>query len=62
MFGKNEIELVIGMDAPDPIGDAMFDIMQDLGYKSGDFSIVGDTSTLSRREYSQIRRVNGGHK
>ena len=62
MFGKNEIELVIGMDAPDPIGDAMFDIMQDLGYKRGDFSIVGDTSTLSRREYSQIRRVNGGHK
>ena len=62
MFGKNEIELVIGMDAPDPIGDAMFDIMQDLGYKRGDFSIVGDTSTLSRREYAQIRRVNGGHK
>ena len=62
MFGKNEIELVIGLDAPDPIGDSMFDVMNDLGYKRGDFSIVGDTSTLSRREYSQIRRVNGGHK
>ncbi len=62
MFGKNEIEIVIGMDAPDPIGDAMFNIMTDLGYKRGDYSIVGDTSTLSRRSYSDIRRVNGGHK
>ena len=38
-------------------------IMQNLGYKSGrDYSIAGDSSTLSRREYSDIRRVNGGHK
>jgi hypothetical protein len=62
MFGKNEIEILIGMDAPDPIGDAMFNIMTDLGYRRGDFSIVGDTSTYSRREYSDIRRVNGGHR
>ena len=62
MFGRNEIEILIGMNAPDPIGDAMFNIMTDLGYRRGDYSIVGDTSTYSRREYSDIRRVNGGHR
>lgn len=63
MFGKNEIEIIVGMDAPDPIIVGISNIMDDLGYKSGrDYSIAGDSSTLSRREYSDIRRVNGGHK
>jgi len=62
IFGKNEIEIIVGNDAPDPIVDAMFNIIADLGYKRGEYSIVGDTSSLSRREYSQIRRINGGHK
>ena len=62
IFGKNEIEIIVGNDAPDPIVDDMFNIIADLGYKRGEYSIVGDTSSLSRREYSQIRRINGGHK
>jgi hypothetical protein len=63
IFGKNEIEIIVGQDAPDPIIVGISNIMDDLGYKSGrDYSIAGDSSTLSRRQYSDIRRVNGGHK
>ena len=62
MFG-NEIEIIVGMDAPDPLIDAISDIMDDLGYNSSrDYSIAGDSSTLSRRQYDEIRRINGGHK
>ncbi len=62
MFG-NEIEIIVGMDAPDPLIDAISDIMDDLGYNSNrDYSIAGDSSTLSRRQYDEIRRINGGHK
>ena len=61
----NEIDIVIGYDAPDEIVD---DIDQKLskskmnyGGSSG-ISISGDSSSYSRREYDEIARINGGHK
>ena len=61
MFG-NEIEIIVGMDAPDSLINAISDIMDNLGYNSSkDYSIAGDSSTLSRRQYSEIRKINGGH-
>ena len=60
--GQNYIYIVVGMDAPHSVTNAMFSIMKDLGYHPRYFSIVGNTTTLSRNEYSQIRRLNGGHK
>jgi hypothetical protein len=61
----NEIDIVIGYDAPDEIVD---DIDQKLskakltyGGSSG-ISISGDSSSFSRREYDEIARINGGHK
>jgi ribosomal protein L31E len=58
----NEIEIITGMNAPD---DMLFDLsnaVDSLGYSRNDIIIAGDSSNLSRREYSDIRRVNGGHK
>lgn len=60
--GQNYIYIVVGMDAPHSVTNAMFSVMKDLGYHPRYFSIVGNTTTLSRNEYSQIRRLNGGHK
>ena len=60
--GQNHITIVVGMDAPHSVTNAMFSVMKDLGYHPQYFSIVGNTTTLSRNEYSQIRRLNGGHK
>ena len=61
----DEIDIVIGYDAPDDISD---DIDQRLskaklnwGGSSG-ISISGDSSNYSRREYDEIARINGGHK
>lgn len=61
----NEIDIVIGYDAPDHISD---DIDQKLskaklswGGNSG-ITISGDSSNYSRREYDDIARINGGHK
>jgi len=61
----NEIDIVIGYDAPDDISD---DIDQRLtkaklnwGGSSG-ISISGDSSNYSRREYDEIARINGGHR
>lgn len=61
----NEIDIVIGYDAPDDISD---DIGQRLskaklnwGGSSG-ISISGDSSNYSRREYDEIARINGGHR
>ena len=61
----NEIDIVVGYDAPDKIVD---DIDQKLtkagmtyGGSSG-ISISGDSSNLSRSEYDEIARINGGHK
>ena len=58
----NEIEILTGMNAPD---DMLFDLsntIDSLGYGRNDIIIAADSSNLSRREYSDIRRVNGGHK
>ena len=58
----NEIEVLTGMNAPD---DMLFDLsnaVDSLGYGRNDIIIAADSSNLSRREYSDIRRVNGGHK
>ena len=58
----NEIEVITGMNAPD---DMLFDLsnaVDALGYGRNDIIIAGDSSNLSRREYSDIRRVNGGAK
>jgi hypothetical protein len=58
----NEIEVLTGMNAPD---DMLFDLsnaVDSLGYGRNDIIIAGDSSNLSRREYSDIRRVNGGHR
>ena len=57
----NEIEVITGMNAPD---DMLFDLsnaVDGLGY-GYNVIIAGDSSNLSRREYSDIRRVNGGAK
>ena len=58
----NEIEVLTGMDAPDDMIRDLFDAVDSLGYGRNDIIIAGDSSNLSRREYSDIRRVNGGHK
>jgi len=61
----NEVDIVIGQDAPDDIID---DISQRLhkaklnwGGGSG-ITISGDSSNYSRREYDEITRINGGHR
>jgi hypothetical protein len=61
----DEIDIITGQDSPDEIVD---DIGQRLdsadlnwGGNSG-ITISGDSSNYSRREYSDIFRVNGGHK
>ena len=58
----NEIEIITGMDAPDDMLRDLSNAVDSLGYGRNDIIIAGDSSNLSRREYSDIRRVNGGHK
>ncbi len=58
----NEIEIITGMNAPDDILFDLSNAVDSLGYGRNDIIIAGDSSNLSRREYSDIRRVNGGHK
>src|SRR6056300_1181449 len=58
----NEIEVLTGMDALDNIILDLSNAVDSLGYGRNDIIIAGDSSNLSRREYSDIRRVNGGHK
>ena len=58
----NEIEIITGMNAPDDILFDLSNAVDSLGYSRNDIIIAGDSSNLSRREYSDIRRVNGGHK
>ena len=58
----DEIEIIIGMDAPDSITDAIYPHTDKLKYGNNQVIITGDSSTLSRREYDEIARVNGGHK
>ena len=58
----NEIEVLTGMDAPDDILRDLSNAVDSLGYGRNDIFIAADSSNLSRREYSDIRRVNGGAK
>ena len=58
----NEIEIITGMNAPDDMLRDLSNAVDSLGYGRNDIIIAGDSSNLSRREYSDIRRVNGGHK
>lgn len=59
----NEIDILIGMDAPDPIAEDIIDRLDKIGlYGNRDISISGDSSNYSRREYDKIERINGGHK
>ena len=58
----NEIEVLTGMDAPDDMLRDLSNAVDSLGYGRNDIIIAGDSSNLSRREYSDIFRVNGGHK
>ena len=58
----NEIEVITGMDAPDDMLRDLSNAVDSLGYGRNDIFIAGDSSNLSRREYSDIRRVNGGHR
>ena len=58
----NEIEVITGMNAPDDILFDLSNAVDSLGYGRNDIFIAGDSSNLSRREYSDIRRVNGGAK
>jgi hypothetical protein len=58
----NEIEVLTGMNAPDDMLRDLSNAVDSLGYGRNDIIIAGDSSNLSRREYSDIRRVNGGAK
>jgi hypothetical protein len=58
----NEIEVLTGMNAPDDMLRDLSNAVDSLGYGRNDIIIAGDSSNLSRREYSDIRRVNGGHQ
>ena len=58
----NEIEVLTGMNAPDDMLRDLSIAVDSLGYGRNDIIIAGDSSNLSRREYSDIRRVNGGAK
>jgi len=58
----NEIEVLTGMNAPDDMLRDLSNAVDSLGYGRNDIIIAGDSSNLSRREYSNIFRVNGGAK
>jgi hypothetical protein len=58
----NQIEIIVGMDAPDPVVDPILDEIDTLGDIRNRVSMVGDTSSYSRREYDAIERIKGGHK
>ena len=57
----NEIEIIVGWNAPDSITDEIYPELDKLKF-GNDVIIAGDSSNLSRREYEEIARVNGGHK
>jgi len=57
----DEIEIIVGFNAPDSITDAIWPHTDKLKL-GNNIIIAGDSSNLSRREYDQIAKVNGGHK
>ena len=61
----DEIDIVIGQDAPDQIVDDIGQRLDSIGLNwggSSGISISGASSNYDRREYSDIFRVKGGHK
>lgn len=59
----DEVEIIVGQDAPDPIIDDINQKLSKAGlYNTGWITIAGDSSSYSRREYEAIERINGGHK
>jgi len=61
----NEIDIIIGNDAPDYIAEDIDEKLMKAGMTYGGssgISISGDSSSYSRREYDEIARINGGHK
>lgn len=59
----DEIEIIIGQNAPDPIIDDINQRLSKAGlYNNRNISMSGDSSSYSRREYEAIERINGGHK
>ena len=60
-----EIDIITGQDSPDEIVDDISQRLDSVGLNWGGNSgitISGDSSNYSRREYSDIFKVNGGHK
>jgi hypothetical protein len=55
---SNEIEVITGMDAPDDMIRDLSNAVDSLGYGRNDIFIAGDSTNLSRREYSDIESVN----
>lgn len=58
----NDIEVIVGWNAPDEISDAISDELYKLGDLGRKVSISGDSSSYSRREYEAIEKINGGHR
>lgn len=61
----DEIDIITGQDSPDEISDDISQRLDSAGLNWGGNSgitISGDSSNYSRREYSDIFKVNGGHK
>lgn len=61
----DEIDILIGQDAPDQIVDDIGEKLDSIGLNwggSSGISISGASSNYDRREYSDIFRVKGGHK
>ena len=61
----DEIDILIGQDAPDQIVDDIGEKLDSIGLNwggSSGISISGASSNYDRKEYSDIFRVNGGHK
>ncbi|MCP4763183.1 MAG: hypothetical protein GY870_15525, partial [archaeon] len=61
----DEIDIITGQDSPDEIVDDIGQRLDSAGLNWGGNSgitISGDSSNYSRKEYSDIFKVNGGHK
>ena len=61
----DEIDIITGQDSPDEISDDISQRLDSAGLNWGGNSgitISGDSSNYSRREYSDIFKVNGGHQ
>lgn len=61
----DEIDIITGQDSPDEITDDISQRLDSSGLNWGGNSgitISGDSSNYSRREYSDIFKVNGGHQ